>query len=172
MKIGTALTRSATRIMLLGSGELGKEVAIALQRYGVEVVAVDRYPNAPAQHVSHCAHVTDMTDGNNVKRLVAMEKPDVIVPELEAIATDALAEIEHAGNVIVIPNARAVDMTMNREKIRRLAAEGLGLPTSSYAFADSLESLRKVVSSVGYPCFVKPVMSSSGKGQFLLRSEA
>ncbi|CAI8916242.1 formate-dependent phosphoribosylglycinamide formyltransferase [Methylocaldum szegediense] len=172
MKIGTALTRSATRVMLLGAGELGKEVAIALQRYGVEVVAVDRYPNAPAQHVSHCAHVIDMMDGDDVKRLVEMEKPDIIVPELEAIATDALAEIERAGNVVVIPNARAVDLTMNREKIRRLAAEELGLPTSSYAFADSLESLRKVVSSVGYPCFVKPVMSSSGKGQFLLRSEA
>ncbi len=172
MKIGTALTRSATRVMLLGSGELGKEVAVALQRYGVEVVAVDRYPNAPAQHVSHCAHVIDMTDGNEVKRLVEMERPDIIVPEIEAIATDALAEIEHSGNAVVIPNARAVGLTMNREKIRRLVAEELGLPTSSYAFADSLESLRKVVPSVGYPCFVKPVMSSSGKGQFLLQSEA
>jgi len=172
MKIGTALTRSATRVMLLGGGELGKEVAIALQRYGVEVVAVDRYPNAPAQHVAHCAHVIDMTDGDAVKRLVEMEKPDIIVPEIEAIATEALTEIEQAGRAVVIPTARAVGLTMNREGIRRLAAEELGLPTSSHAFADSLDSLRKAVQTVGYPCFVKPVMSSSGKGQSLLRSEA
>jgi len=172
MKIGTALTRSATRVMLLGGGELGKEVAIALQRYGVEVVAVDRYPNAPAQHVSHCAHIVDMTDGEAVKRLVEMEKPDIIVPEIEAIATETLTEIEQAGGAIVIPTARAVSLTMNRERIRRLAAEELGLPTSPYAFADSLDSLRTAVQSVGYPCFVKPVMSSSGKGQSLLRSDA
>ncbi|MGX2039192.1 formate-dependent phosphoribosylglycinamide formyltransferase [Methylocaldum sp. MU1018] len=172
MKIGTALTHSATRIMLLGSGELGKEVAIALQRYGVEVVAVDRYPNAPAQHVSHCAHVIDMTDRDAVKRLVEMEKPHIIVPEIEAIATEALAEIEQAGASVVVPTARAVRLTMNREGIRRLAAEDLGLPTSPYAFADSLDSLRKAAQTVGYPCFVKPVMSSSGKGQSLLRSDA
>jgi len=172
MKIGTALTRSATRVMLLGGGELGKEVAIALQRYGIEVVAVDRYPNAPAQHVAHCAHIIDMTDGDAVKRLVEMEKPDIIVPEIEAIATEALTEIEQAGRAVVIPTARAVGLTMNREGIRRLAAEELGLPTSSHAFADSLDSLRKAVQTVGYPCFVKPVMSSSGKGQSLLRSEA
>ncbi|HYE37053.1 formate-dependent phosphoribosylglycinamide formyltransferase [Methylocaldum sp.] len=172
MKIGTALTRSATRVMLLGSGELGKEIAIALQRYGVEVVAVDRYPNAPAQHVSHCAHVIDMNDGEGVKRLVEMEKPHIIVPEIEAIATAALAEIEQAGGAVVVPTARAVSLTMNREGIRRLAAEELGLPTSPYVFADSLDSLRKAVQIVGYPCFVKPVMSSSGKGQSLLRSDA
>lgn len=171
MKIGTALTRSATRVMLLGSGELGKEVAIALQRYGVEVVAVDRYPNAPAQHVAHCAHMIDMTDGEAIKRLVEMERPDIIVPEIEAIATDALAEIEQAGAAAVIPTARAVCLTMNREGIRRLAAEELGLPTSPYAFADSLDSLRTAVQTIGYPCFVKPVMSSSGKGQSLLCSE-
>lgn len=172
MKIGTALTRNATRVMLLGSGELGKEVVIALQRYGVEVVAVDRYPNAPAQHVAHCAHMIDMTDGEAVKRLVEMEKPDIIVPEIEAIATKALAEIEQDGRAVVTPTARAVCLTMNREGIRRLAAEELGLPTSPYAFADSLDSLKRAVQTIGYPCFVKPVMSSSGKGQSLLRSNA
>jgi phosphoribosylglycinamide formyltransferase 2 len=172
MKIGTALTPGATRVMLLGSGELGKEVAIALQRYGVEVVAVDRYPNAPAQHVAHCAHVVDMTDAAAVKRLVAMDRPRIIVPEIEALATEALADIERDGAAEVIPTARAVQLTMNREGIRRLAAEQLGLPTSPYGFADSPESLRAAADRVGYPCFVKPIMSSSGKGQSLMQSEA
>jgi phosphoribosylglycinamide formyltransferase 2 len=172
MKIGTALTPGATRVMLLGSGELGKEVAIALQRYGVEVAAVDRYPSAPAQQVAHCAHVIDMTDPAEVRRLVEMEKPHIIVPEIEAIATGALAEIEAAGSTIVIPTARAVQLTMNREGIRRLAAEELGLPTSPYVFADSPESLKRGADTVGYPCFVKPIMSSSGKGQSMLRSAA
>jgi phosphoribosylglycinamide formyltransferase 2 len=172
MKIGTALTPGATRVMLLGSGELGKEVAIALQRYGVEVVAVDRYPNAPAQHVAHCAHVIDMTDAAAVKRLVELDRPRIIVPEIEAIATEALADIERAGMAEVIPTARAVQLTMNREGIRRLAAEQLGLPTSPYGFADSPESLRAAADRVGYPCFVKPIMSSSGKGQSLVHSAA
>lgn len=166
MKIGTALTPAATKVLLLGSGELGKEVAIALQRYGVEVIAADRYGNAPAQQVAHRSHVIDMTDAAAVKKLVEMEKPDYIVPELEAIATGALAEIERAGAAVVVPNARAVQLTMNREGIRRLAAEELGLPTSRYAFAASLEELTAAVEGgIGYPCFVKPTMSSSGKGQ-------
>lgn len=172
MKIGTALTPGATRVMLLGSGELGKEVVIALQRYGVEVIAVDRYPNAPAQHVAHRAHVVDMTDPAALKRLVEEEKPHFVVPEIEAIATGALAEIEAAGNAVVIPTARAVQLTMNREGIRQLAAEELGIPTSPYVFAGSLEELREGAAQVGYPCFVKPIMSSSGKGQSMLRSEA
>lgn len=172
MKIGTALTPGATRVMLLGSGELGKEVVIALQRYGTEVVAVDRYANAPGQQVAHRAHVIDMTDAAALKRLVEQERPHLIVPEIEAIATDALAEIEAAGTAVVIPTARAVQLTMNRRGIRTLAAEQLGLPTSPYVFADSLESLRAAAESVGYPCFVKPIMSSSGKGQSMPRSEA
>lgn len=172
MKIGTALTPGATRVMFLGSGELGKEVVIALQRYGVEVVAVDRYADAPAHQVAHRAHVIDMTDGAALKRLVQEEAPQLIVPEIEAIATDALAEIEAAGTAVVIPTARAVQLTMNRRGIRSLAAEQLGLPTSPYVFADSLESLRAGAATVGYPCFVKPIMSSSGKGQSMLNSEA
>ncbi|MGR8936096.1 MAG: formate-dependent phosphoribosylglycinamide formyltransferase [Gammaproteobacteria bacterium] len=169
MNIGTALTPQATKVMLLGSGELGKEVAIALQRLGVEVIAVDRYAHAPAQQVAHRSHVIDMTDGDAVKNLVEIEKPDYIVPELEAIATDALAEIEQAGTAVVVPNARAVQLTMNREGIRRLVAEELGLPTSRYAFAASLQELTAAVENgIGYPCFVKPTMSSSGKGQSLV----
>jgi phosphoribosylglycinamide formyltransferase 2 len=171
MKIGTALTPGATRVMLLGSGELGKEVAIALQRYGVEVIAVDRYANAPAQQVAHRAHVIDMTDPAAVRQLVAQERPHYIVPEIEAIATGALADIEAAGEAVVIPTARAVQLTMNREGIRRVAAEELGLPTSPYVFADSLAELRAGAAKVGYPCFVKPIMSSSGKGQSMLNSE-
>lgn len=169
MKIGTALTPGATRVMLLGSGELGKEVAISLQRYGVEVIAVDRYPGAPAQQVAHRSHTIDMTDDVSLKRLVALEKPHFIVPEIEAIATQALAEIERAGAVTVIPNARAVRLTMNREGIRRLVAEELGLPTSPYVFTDTLEGLREAAHALGYPCFVKPIMSSSGKGQSHVR---
>ena len=172
MKIGTALTPGATRVMFFGSGELGKEVVISLQRYGIEVIAVDRYAGAPAQQVAHRSHVVDMTDAAAVRQLVEAERPHIIVPEIEAIATDALAEIERAGLATVIPTARAVQLTMNREGIRRLAAEELGLPTSPYVFTDSLEGLRAAAERVGYPCFVKPIMSSSGKGQSMLRSPA
>jgi phosphoribosylglycinamide formyltransferase 2 len=170
MKIGTPLSPSATRVMLLGAGELGKEVIIALQRLGVEVIAVDRYANAPGQQVAHRAHVITMTDGAALRRLIESEKPHLVVPEIEAIATDTLVEIEAAGLAEVIPTARAAKLTMNREGIRRLAAEVLGLPTSPYRFADSLLELQVAIDSgIGYPCIVKPVMSSSGKGQSLLR---
>lgn len=166
MKIGTPLSRSATRVMLLGSGELGKEVVMSLQRLGVEVTAVDRYANAPGHQVAHRACVIDMTDGAALRALVEQEKPEIIVPEIEAIATDALIEIERDGLATVVPTARAARLTMNREGIRRLAAEELNLPTSGYAFADSLEELRSAIGArIGYPCIVKPVMSSSGKGQ-------
>ena len=166
MKIGTPLSCSATRVMLLGSGELGKEVVISLQRLGVEVIAVDRYANAPAHQVAHRAHVIDMTDGGALRALVEQERPLIIVPEIEALATDTLAEIERDGLATVVPVARAAMLTMNREGIRRLAAEQLQLPTSGYAFADSLEELRSAINArIGYPCVVKPVMSSSGKGQ-------
>jgi phosphoribosylglycinamide formyltransferase 2 len=152
--------------MLLGAGELGKEVIIALQRLGVEVIAVDRYENAPGHQVAHRAHVINMTDGTALRALVEQEKPHLIVPEIEAIATDMLAQIEKDKLATVIPTARAAQLTMNREGIRRLAAEELGLPTSKYAFAGSLEELRAAIANgIGYPCFVKPVMSSSGKGQ-------
>ncbi len=164
--IGTPLSPSATRVMLLGSGELGKEVIIALQRLGVEVIAVDRYANAPGHQVAHRAHVINMADGQQLRALIEQEKPDVIVPEIEAIATPMLEQIEQEGLARVIPTARAARLTMNREGIRRLAAETLGLPTSPYKFADSLEELRAAIDSgIGYPCIVKPVMSSSGKGQ-------
>jgi phosphoribosylglycinamide formyltransferase 2 len=164
--IGTPLTAGATRIMLLGSGELGKEVVIAAQRLGVEVIAVDRYANAPAHQVAHRAHAIDMTDPRAVRALVEQERPHIVVPEIEAIATEALAEIEAAGLATVVPCARAVQLTMNREGIRRLAAEELKLPTSRYAFASSYEELEAAAEGgIGYPCFVKPVMSSSGKGQ-------
>ena len=170
MQIGTPLSPSATRVMLLGAGELGKEVIIALQRLGVEVIAVDRYENAPGHQVAHRAHVISMTDGAALRRLVELERPHLIVPEIEAIATDMLVEIEAAGLAEVIPTARAARLTMNREGIRRLAAEELGLPTSPYRFADSLAELQAAIDDeIGYPCIVKPVMSSSGKGQSLLR---
>jgi phosphoribosylglycinamide formyltransferase 2 len=166
MKIGTPLSPTATRVMLLGSGELGKEVIIALQRLGIEVIAVDRYPNAPGHQVAHRAHVIDMTDGAALRRLVEQERPHLIVPEIEAIATEMLAEIERDGLAEVIPTARAAQLTMNREGIRRLAAETLELPTSTYSFADTLNQLKMAIDGViGYPCLVKPVMSSSGKGQ-------
>jgi len=166
MKIGTPLSPSATRVMLLGSGELGKEVIIALQRLGVEVIAVDRYANAPGHQVAHRAHVVDMTDGKALRALIETEKPQLIVPEIEAIAVDTLAEIEAAGLSRVIPTPRAVQLTMNREGIRRLAAEELKLPTSPYAFASSLAEMQAAIDGgIGYPCFIKPVMSSSGKGQ-------
>ncbi|MGG1944458.1 formate-dependent phosphoribosylglycinamide formyltransferase [Trinickia sp. NRRL B-1857] len=171
-RIGTPLSPSATRVMLLGAGELGKEVIIALQRLGVEVIAVDRYPNAPGHQVAHRAHTIDMTDGAAIKALVQAERPHLIVPEIEAIATDALADIEAQGLAEVIPTARATQLTMNREGIRRLAAETLGLPTSPYEFADSLDSFKAAVERIGYPCVVKPVMSSSGKGQSVVRAGA
>ena len=164
--IGTPLSPSSTRVMLLGSGELGKEVIIALQRLGVETIAVDRYPNAPGHQVAHRSHVINMADGAALRELIERERPHIIVPEIEAIATDMLVEIEQMGLARVIPTARAAQLTMHREGIRRLAAETLGLPTSPYSFADSLEELRAAIEGgIGYPCIVKPVMSSSGKGQ-------
>ncbi|MEM5318052.1 formate-dependent phosphoribosylglycinamide formyltransferase [Paraburkholderia sp. JHI869] len=171
-RIGTPLSASATRVMLLGAGELGKEVIIALQRLGVEVIAVDRYENAPGHQVAHRAHVIDMADPKALRALIDAERPHLVVPEIEAIATDALAEVEAEGVAEVIPTARAAQLTMNREGIRRLAAEELGLATSPYAFADSLDELKAGVAKVGYPCVVKPVMSSSGKGQSVVRSDA
>jgi phosphoribosylglycinamide formyltransferase 2 len=166
MKIGTPLSPSATRVMLLGSGELGKEVIIALQRLGVEVIAVDRYENAPGHQVAHRAYTIDMTDGEALMNLVKKERPHLIVPEIEALNTQTLAEIETAGLAQVIPTVRAVQLTMNREGIRRLAAETLGLPTSPYAFANSQQALQDAIDAgIGYPCFIKPTMSSSGKGQ-------
>ena len=170
--IGTPLSPNATRVMMLGSGELGKEVVIALQRLGVEVIAVDRYPNAPAHQIAHRSHVIDMTDPAALKRLIEQESPTLVVPEIEAIATPALVELEQQGKATVIPTARAAFLTMNREGIRRLAAEDLGLPTSPYRFASSLSELQTACDAVGYPCFVKPVMSSSGKGQSKLKSAA
>ncbi|MGE5386427.1 MAG: formate-dependent phosphoribosylglycinamide formyltransferase [Betaproteobacteria bacterium] len=170
MKIGTPLSPSALRVMLLGAGELGKEVVIALQRLGVEVIAVDRYENAPGHQVAHRAHVITMTDGAALRAIIEKEKPHLVVPEIEAIATDTLVEIEAEGLAEVIPTARAAKLTMNREGIRRLAAEELGLPTSPYQFADSLEQLQAAIDGgIGYPCIVKPVMSSSGKGQSTVR---
>lgn len=164
--IGTPLSPSATKVMLLGSGELGKEVLIALQRLGVETIAVDRYADAPGQQVAHHARTIAMTDPAQLKALIEAEKPDLVVPEIEAIATPALEALEAAGTVRVIPRARAARLTMDREGIRRLAAETLGLPTSPYRFCDSLDELRAAIDGgIGYPCVVKPVMSSSGKGQ-------
>jgi phosphoribosylglycinamide formyltransferase 2 len=164
--LGTPLSPSATKVMLLGSGELGKEVIIALQRLGVEVVAVDRYADAPGHQVAHRAHVINMADGTALRALIEQEKPQIIVPEIEAIATDMLVQIEREGLARVIPTARAAQLTMNREGIRRLAAEALGLSTSPYKFADSLSELQAAIDGgIGYPCIVKPVMSSSGKGQ-------
>ena len=164
--IGTPLSSHATKVMLLGSGELGKEVLIALQRLGVETIAVDRYENAPGQQVAHHARTITMSDPAQLKALIEAEKPHLVVPEIEAIATPMLEELEAAGVARVIPTARAARLTMDREGIRRLAAETLGLPTSPYVFCDSLAELQAAIDSkVGYPCVVKPVMSSSGKGQ-------
>ncbi|HTI17537.1 MAG TPA: formate-dependent phosphoribosylglycinamide formyltransferase [Trinickia sp.] len=171
-RIGTPLAPSATRVMLLGAGELGKEVIIALQRLGVETIAVDRYPNAPGHQVAHRSHVIDMTDPVALAELVRSERPHLILPEIEAIATEALADIEAAGVAEVIPTARATQLTMNREGIRRLASETLGLPTSEYAFAQSYDDFKAAIARIGYPCVVKPVMSSSGKGQSVLKSDA
>nr|EHU7373585.1 formate-dependent phosphoribosylglycinamide formyltransferase [Citrobacter freundii] len=167
--LGTALRPAATRVMLLGSGELGKEVAIECQRLGVEVIAVDRYPDAPAMHVAHRSYVINMLDGKALRQLVEREKPHYIVPEIEAIATDMLVKLEQEGQHVV-PCARATQLTMNREGIRRLAAEELSLPTSSFRFADTETRFREAVAEIGYPCIVKPVMSSSGKGQSFIRS--
>ncbi len=166
MQIGSPLSPNATRVMLLGSGELGKEVIIALQRLGVEVIAVDRYENAPGQQVAHRAYTIDMTEDAALRALIAKEKPHLIVPEIEALNTATLADIEAAGMATVIPTVKAVQLTMNREGIRRLAAEELGLPTSPYAFAHSEAELQAAIDAgIGYPCFIKPTMSSSGKGQ-------
>ena len=171
MKLGSALTNSATKAMLLGSGELGKEIAICLQRYGVEVIAVDRYPNAPAQQVAHRSHVITMTDAEELRKIIELEQPDIIIPEIEAIATDVLAEIEAEGLCRIIPNAKAIQLTMNREGIRTLVAETLQIPTSKYAFAENFGQLKAAVDNgIGYPCFVKPTMSSSGKGQTMVKS--
>lgn len=167
-RIGTPLSPSATRVLLCGSGELGKEVVIELQRLGVEVIAVDRYANAPAMQVAHRSHVINMLDGNALRAVIEQEKPHYIVPEIEAIATATLVELEHEGYT-VIPTARAAQLTMNREGIRRLAAEELGLPTSPYHFADTYEDYETAVKALGFPCVVKPIMSSSGKGQSLLK---
>jgi phosphoribosylglycinamide formyltransferase 2 len=164
--IGTPLSPSATKVMLLGSGELGKEVLIALQRLGVETIAVDRYDHAPGHQVAHHARTIAMTDPEQLKALIMQERPHLVVPEIEAIATGALEELEAQGVVRVVPTARAARLTMDREGIRRLAAETLGLPTSPYVFCDSLEALQAAIDThIGYPCVVKPVMSSSGKGQ-------
>ncbi len=180
-RIGTPLSPSATRVMLLGCGELGKEVIIALQRMGCEVIGVDRYPDAPGMQVAHRSHVITMTDGAALRALIEKEKPHLVVPEIEAIATDTLVEIEKTGVAghfpDIIPTARAARLTMNREGIRRLAAEELGLATSPYKFADSLAELQAAIDGadgggVGYPCVVKPVMSSSGKGQSLVKTPA
>ncbi len=169
--IGTPLSPSATRVLLCGSGELGKEVAIELQRLGCEVIAVDRYANAPAMQVAHRSHVISMLDGAALRAVIELEQPHYIVPEIEAIATDTLVELEAEG-FTVVPTARAAQLTMNREGIRRLAAEELGLPTSPYRFADSFEDYAAAVAALGFPCVVKPIRSSSGKGQSLLRGEA
>lgn len=170
VSIGTPGTKTAKKIVLLGSGELGREVAIEAMRLGVEVVAVDRYANAPAMQVAHKSYVVSMLDGEALRNIIHTERPDLIVPEIEAIATDTLLELEQEG-FCVVPTARATKLTMNREGIRRLAAEELGLPTSPYAFAATFEEFAAAVKKVGFPCVVKPVMSSSGKGQSVVKSE-
>jgi phosphoribosylglycinamide formyltransferase 2 len=170
MRIGTPLSPGSLKVMLLGAGELGKEVIIALQRLGVEVIAVDRYAHAPGHQVAHRFHVVDMTDPRALRAVVEKERPDLVVPEIEAIATDELARIEKDGLATVIPTARATQLTMNREGIRRLASEELGIPTSGYRFAESADEIRAAADALGYPCVVKPVMSSSGKGQTVVRT--
>lgn len=169
--IGTPLSATATRVLLCGAGELGKEVAIELQRLGVEVIAVDRYADAPAMQVAHRSHVISMLDGEALRKIVEQERPDFIVPEIEAIATDTLVSLEQEGYTVV-PSARAAQLTMNREGIRRLVAEELGLVTSPYRFASELGDFRSAVLEIGFPCVVKPIMSSSGKGQSVLRAES
>ncbi len=170
MQLGTALTKNAFKVMFLGGGELGKEVVIALQRLGVEVIVVDRYANAPAMQVAHRSHVIAMTDPIALRELIISEKPNLVVPEIEAIATEVLLEVESSGLATVIPTARAVNLTMNRAGIRRLASEELKLPTSNYRFAKSLDELKATTNEIGFPCFIKPVMSSSGKGQSMITS--
>ena len=173
MNLGTPLSPSSLRVMLLGSGELGKEVIISLQRLGVEVIAVDRYANAPGHQVAHRSHVIDMTDAKKLTDIIQLEQPHYIVPEIEVINTGVLEEIEKAGSAIIIPSVKAVQLTMDREGIRKLASETLSLPTSGYGFARSLDELRDVIlNKVGFPCFIKPTMSSSGKGQSKIHSEA
>ena len=173
MQIGTPLSLSATRVMLLGAGELGKEIIISLQKLGVEVIAVDRYKNAPGHQVAHRSHVIDMTDSEALQSLVDQEKPHFIVPEIEALNIDALSKIESNKNITIVPSVRAIQLTMNREGIRKLAAETLGLPTSPYAFARSYGELRdSIISKIGFPCFIKPTMSSSGKGQSRIVKES
>ncbi|MDL2261783.1 formate-dependent phosphoribosylglycinamide formyltransferase [Methanimicrococcus sp. OttesenSCG-928-J09] len=173
--IGTPLSETATKVLLCGSGELGKEVAIELQRLGVEVIALDRYENAPAMQVAHRSYVLQMTDGAALREIIEKEQPDFIVPEIEAIATDTLAELEKSGingkSVTVVPSARAVQLTMNREGIRRLAAEELKLKTSKYFFAETEDEVRAAAEKLGFPCLIKPIMSSSGKGQSVIKSE-
>jgi len=171
VSIGTPFQKSAKKIMLCGSGELGKEVVIELQRYGVEVIALDAYANAPAMQVADRSHVVSMLDGDSLREIILQEKPDLVVPEVEAIATDVLAELEKAGEVTIIPTARATQLTMNREGIRRLAAEELGLKTSPYQFAETEEEFKQAVVKIGIPCVVKPIMSSSGKGQSTIKKE-
>ena len=173
--IGTPLSAHATRVLLLGSGELGKEVALELQRLGVEVIAADRYADAPAMQVAHRSHVLDMLDGAAIRALIAEERPHLVVPEIEAIHTETLVALEREFNergtqTRIIPTARAARLTMDREGIRRLAAETLGVPTSAYRFVDTPGEYRDAVAAIGLPCVVKPVMSSSGKGQSLVRT--
>ncbi|WP_413284410.1 formate-dependent phosphoribosylglycinamide formyltransferase [Vibrio sp. MA40-2] len=168
--LGTATSTGATRVLLLGSGELGKEVAIECHRLGLEVIACDRYPNAPAMQVAHRSHVVDMLDGEALKAIIELEKPDYVVPEIEAIATDTLVELEAKG-LNVVPTANATKLTMNREGIRCLAAEELSILTSPYKFADTLEQFKQAIEHVGMPCVIKPVMSSSGKGQSVIKTE-
>ena len=170
--IGTPFTKTAKKALLCGSGELGKEVVIELQRYGVEVIALDAYANAPAMQVADRSHVVSMLDGEALRRIIEAEKPDLVIPEVEAIATDTLAELEKEGVATIIPTARATQLTMNREGIRRLAAEELGLLTSPYRFADTFEDYKAAIEAVGMPCVIKPIMSSSGKGQSVVKSEA
>ncbi len=171
VKIGTTFTKAGKKAILCGSGELGKEVAIELQRYGVEVIALDKYENAPAMHVAHSSYVLSMLDGESLQGIIESEKPDFIIPEIEAIATDKLVELEKKG-FNVVPTAQATALTMNREGIRRLAAETLGIKTSPYRFAQTKEEYKEAVAKIGYPCIVKPVMSSSGHGQFTIKSVA
>ncbi|WP_415901820.1 formate-dependent phosphoribosylglycinamide formyltransferase [Neptuniibacter sp. QD29_5] len=170
LHIGTPLSTSATRVLMCGGGELGKEVVIELQRLGAEVIVVDRYPNAPGMQVAHRSHVISMLDGEALRKVIEEEKPDLIVPEIEAIATDTLVELENEG-FNVVPTARAAQLTMNREGIRRLAAEELDIPTSPYQFAETYEEYKDAITNVGIPCVVKPIMSSSGKGQSTIKSE-
>ena len=172
VQIGTPFTSTATKVLLCGSGELGKEVVIELQRYGVEVIAIDAYENAPAMQVADRSHVVNMLDGEALRTVIETEKPDLVVPEVEAIATDTLAALEKEGIVNVVPTARATQLTMNREGIRCLAAEELELLTSPYKFAEDFEAFKTGVHEIGMPCVIKPIMSSSGKGQSVIKTEA